>query len=379
MATDAWSAVPSPASEKEAPRLPPIKKPVPLKPPLTDWPETYKNRRAQLKRGTVMLKSGRSIGYSDDCAHLSDISKAKVVICIHGMCHSKALWLLPKPLEGVRQISMDRLGYGSPSGDGAGAVKDDWLKPPSAHLLMDEQSLEYVEFLDRIGIDKCYVIGHSAGTLYGQALAMRLDKQNRLLGVALMGAIPYPLHKNLKGDVSWLATPHEAGTMKKTMDVARGMEKRGCCCFSTWHIVNMMSGTMVFKDKETKDPGFAGLFKEMRDPKKDGGAEARNAEMAQDHFMVATQLEAFLHGQKYSEIMMCDMFRMFGSDWGEELDTINAPMLVYNGEFDNPCPAKMLDFFAKAYPQVKTTVLEGHGHSTMFLELAKIMQALIEL
>ena len=111
----------------ETPVLPAMSKPVALKPVLTDWPEAYQKRRAELKRGCMLLSSGRSVGYTDDCAHLSDVSTAKVVICIHGFCQSKALWLLPKPLawplEGVRQIFIDRFGYGDSSGDGAGEVE----------------------------------------------------------------------------------------------------------------------------------------------------------------------------------------------------------------------------------------------------------------
>jgi len=372
--TEAWNGWP-------APSLPDIKNPVAMTPPLVAWPEAYKTRRTQLKRGIVKLTSGRSIAYTDDCAHLSDISTAKVVICIHGMCQSKALWLLPKPLEGVRQISIDRFGYGDSSGDGAGHVKDDWLKAPSAQLLMDEQSLDYVEFVDKMGIDKCYVIGHSAGSLFGQALAMRLDKQQRLLGVALMGTMPHPRHNKLKDDATWWAAPHKGATIKKSAAMSQGMQKRGCCCCSMWHLVNMMSAGMVYKNRETKDPGFADLYKSMmRNPKEDGGAEAVNAEMDKDPFMVAASLEAYLFGQKYSQVMMCDMFRFFGSTWGDlDNGTIDAPMLVFNGEHDTSMPAHLLDFFPKVYPQAKTTVLKGHGHSTMFLELERIMQELTQL
>eukprot|EP00930_Biecheleria_cincta_P069562 TRINITY_DN5728_c0_g1_i2.p1 TRINITY_DN5728_c0_g1~~TRINITY_DN5728_c0_g1_i2.p1 ORF type:complete len:136 (+),score=27.20 TRINITY_DN5728_c0_g1_i2:258-665(+) len=128
------------------------------------------------------------------------------------------------------------------------------------------------------------------------------------------------------------------------------------------------------------DPGFADLYKIMRDPKQDGGSEAINAEMDKQPFMVATNLEAYLYGQNYSEIMMCDMFRFFGSSWGELDDgSIDAPMLVFNGEHDNPTPAKLLEFFPIVYPQAKTTLLQGHGHSTMFSELPRIMQELTQL
>merc|ERR1711937_403419 len=75
--------------------------------------------------------------------------------------------------------------------------------------------------------------------------------------------------------------------------------------------------------------------------------------------------------------MACDMFRFLGSSWGGlDEGTIDAPVLIYNGELDTTCPPTMLEFFSRIYPQTQTTVLPGHGHCTMFLELERIIQEL---
>merc|ERR1711871_1020696 len=102
--------------------------------------------------------------------------------------------------------------------------------------------------------------------------------------------------------------------------------------------------------------------------------------MGKDHFMVCANLEAYLYGQNYTDVMTCDMHRYYSS-WGSELDaaTIDAPILTFNGELDKASPAALAPFFLKIYPQAKTTVLPGHGHVTMFLELRDIMQKLVQL
>ena len=64
----------------------------------------------------------------------------------------------------------------------------------------------------------------------------------------------------------------------------------------------------------------------------------------------------------------------FYMTWGElDHGSISAPILVYNGEQDKPMQASLLEHFNKIYPQARTSVLEGHGHSTMILELRKIL------
>jgi pimeloyl-ACP methyl ester carboxylesterase len=362
-------------SDIGAPPLPPIANPIALSPPLAEWPEDYKKRRSELRRGVVKLDSGRSVAFTDD----GDETASKVVVCIHGMCQSKALWLLKAPLDAVRQISIDRFGYGNSSGDGAGDVKDDWLTPPSSHFLMDEQSLEYVEFLDKMQIDKCYVIGHSMGTMVAQALAMQLDQKQRLLGIALMGASPHPRHNKIKDDAEWLKLTTTDGTTQTKLDTALSFSEPGCCCSGKWLVESMVASQLTFTDRTTKDPDFAGLYTEMMRGE-DGGSDEANAAMDKDAFVVASSLEAYLYGQNYNAVMPCDLFRGLGTTWGDLDDgTITAPVLVYMGEVDQTMRVNQIPFFTKLYPQAKIEVLKGHGHCTMFLELERIMRELVQL
>jgi len=244
------------------------------------------------------------------------------------------------------------------------------------HFLMDEQSLEYVEFMDKLGIDKCFLMGHSGGTLVAQAIGMRLDKQERLLGIGLMGAMPHMNHEKLKHDESFLALPASDGQTMKAARTTAEMTPACCTCLSTKYLIdNFMAPDMTFKNRTTEDPGFADMLytASMRD--NDGGTEERNAEMDKSLFMVASSLEAYLYGQNYDTIMSCDMYRLMGATWGE-LDnaTIAAPISVYNGSHDKTCPAELLPSFSKLYPNVKTITLEGHGHCTMFTELERIVK-----
>merc|ERR1711998_461827 len=121
----------------------------------------------------------------------------------------------------------------------------------------------------------------------------------------------------------------------------------------------MVAPSMVFKNRTTDDPGFAGLYTDsIRGD--DGGSEVRNAEMDKSHFMVAAALEADLYGMSYRQIMSRDMYRFYGSTWGElDAGTIDAPMLVFNGELDTSCAPNLLPYFVKLYPQAKTTLWEG--------------------
>merc|ERR1711941_104075 len=88
----------------------------------------------------------------------------------------------------------DRLGYGASSNE-----PTKWLLEQNAadKLTMDVVMPEYAEALEKIGVKSCYVVGHSAGTIFAQGLAAVLHKKGRLLGLGLMGGMPSAYHGKL--------------------------------------------------------------------------------------------------------------------------------------------------------------------------------------
>ena len=133
-----------------------FKKPVPTEPELTAFDAEFMLRLAEIEKKTftVTLKSGRKICYFDECGGASSESEQAaslpVVVCIHGMGQSKELWIEPEPIPNVRLVAIDRIGHGGSS-------------PQPVPYLFADGVPEIGEFLDKIGVDKFYVVGHSAG------------------------------------------------------------------------------------------------------------------------------------------------------------------------------------------------------------------------
>ena len=192
-----------------------------------------------------------------------------------------------------------------------------------------------------------------------------------------MGAMPPPEHSILRNDDDYWNLYFHGGPLKKEVRMMQGLGKRGCKSRFMLQMFASLMKSMVYRDR-TRDPGFAKLYVSTM-KKEDGGSTERFAEMDQDAFMVSTTLEAYLYGMNFGGLMMCDAHRFFSS-WGA-LDecTITAPLLVFNGGSDKAMPATLLPFFSKMYPQAQTTVLPGHGHSTMFLELRRVLLELTSL
>ena len=130
-----------------------FKNPVPTEPQLTAFDPKFMSRLAEIEKKTftVTLKSGRKICYFDEVASESDGGGSlPVVLCIHGMGQSKELWIEPDPIPNVRLIAIDRIGHGGSS------------IQPVPYLFRDGVP-EIEEFLDKIGVGKFFVVGHSAG------------------------------------------------------------------------------------------------------------------------------------------------------------------------------------------------------------------------
>eukprot|EP00746_Dinoflagellata_sp_MGD_P015128 gnl/MRDRNA2_/MRDRNA2_133489_c0_seq1.p1 gnl/MRDRNA2_/MRDRNA2_133489_c0~~gnl/MRDRNA2_/MRDRNA2_133489_c0_seq1.p1 ORF type:complete len:350 (-),score=56.59 gnl/MRDRNA2_/MRDRNA2_133489_c0_seq1:29-1078(-) len=343
---------------------------------MAEWPADYLKRRDECPEKVVTVSTGRSFGYFVD----GDANAATTVVTLHGMCQSKYLWLLPSSIPGVRQVSLDRFGYGGSSNE-----PKDWLleKDPADKLTMDIVMPEYVEALEKIGVESCYVVGHSAGTIFAQGLAALLHKKGRLLGMGLMGGMPWGYHNKLNVAKFDAVNTQTGGTYGKQKGTFKGADSRGmCCCCAgyrlTPYLLIKVGGMFVYKDK-ARDPGFAKMYTDVM-KKEDGGSEKRFKEMddPKANFMVAATLDAYFNGNNTSLVFLNDAFRCLGCPEPNLMDTIHIdekiPIYIFQGDTDRAMPAEVAPCYLDIYPQAKIEILEGHGHSTMFLELDRILR-----
>merc|ERR1712151_256906 len=100
--------------------------------------------------------------------------------------------------------------------------------------------------------------------------------------------------------------------------------------------------------------------------------------MGKANFMVAATLDSYLNGNKTREIFLADAFRCLGGPEPNLMDTIdidqNIPVYIFQGDKDRAMSAEIAPCFLDVYPQANIEILKGHGHSTMFLELARILR-----
>jgi pimeloyl-ACP methyl ester carboxylesterase len=180
-------------------------------------------------------------------------------------------------------------------------------------------SREYLEFLTKLGADKFYVLGHSAGTYWAVQIASQgvLDS-NRCLGVALMGCFTDVHHPDadLATTMSLKspAMPMSWATVVKLNKHARYATQScfhgWCPCFCCWKqgpswcgpcpsccartMMGKGAGGQMYADK-TKDIGFADKYTATcKDA--DGCSPAVAQEMDRDDFFVAKTLQSYVYG-----------------------------------------------------------------------------------
>eukprot|EP00929_Paragymnodinium_shiwhaense_P064788 TRINITY_DN32501_c1_g1_i1.p1 TRINITY_DN32501_c1_g1~~TRINITY_DN32501_c1_g1_i1.p1 ORF type:complete len:193 (-),score=29.29 TRINITY_DN32501_c1_g1_i1:995-1573(-) len=190
--------------------------------------------------------------------------------------------------------------------------------------------------------------------------------------------MPPAAHKNtdpafLKVKVTGQEVQQQRSSMRK---IGRGW----CCCsgwsFNGW-LTNLIGKSFVWPDK-TNDCGFAKLYTGTMS-QEDGGSAERLAEMAADHWMVAATLDAYLHGMHDNQQLAKDAYRAFvPSPCLDSLEFAKStPVFVFQGECDKAMPQEIAQFFKGPYPHCDVEILRGHGHSTMFLEVERMMRKVL--
>jgi pimeloyl-ACP methyl ester carboxylesterase len=133
------------------------------------------------------------------------------IVLIHGAgCNLEDMRLaLGDRLAGRRVISIDRPGHGWSERSGRQGSSPEY------------QAAMLLQVLDRIGVDRAIVVGHS----WGGALALRLalDHPQRVSGLVLLAPPLYPLFRGVTWFYELMATPFLGGLIAHTMLLPVGL------------------------------------------------------------------------------------------------------------------------------------------------------------
>ena len=340
-----------------------FKKPVPTKPELTAFDPQFLTRLAEIeeKTYTVTLSSGREICYFDESGSVDGSPAAlPVVLCIHGLGQSKELWIEPEPIPNVRLIAIDRMGHGSSS-------------PQPVPYLFGDGVPEIGELMDKIGVEKFFVVGHSAGGPWALQVAAGLGNgdEGRVLGAASISGQCDLYHP----------TAPECGSKEWNSLVTSPMITKACgpdagCwggCIRNFLLKRVM-GSMFYSEKKDQDFGFRQMYLENQ-RKGDGGCERTWEAMDNDPFFVSKNLYSTLHGCNDTTTPLGDIWRIFGK-WDYDSSSFKGHCVVYNGDPETIL-VPMAEQAQRSIPQSDLVIMTGHGHTTIMLEGPTIIQALV--
>lgn len=143
-----------------------------------------------LKR-RVVLRNGVEIAYVEIGAR-----DAPAVLLLHGYTDNSRVWSMVAPyLRGYRLLIPDQRGHGSSSA------------PECCYALSDFVE-DARQFLDAVGVERAAVVGHSLGSMVGQALAAKHpDRVERIVLAASTALAPVRRDDPLWTQIMALATP----------------------------------------------------------------------------------------------------------------------------------------------------------------------------
>mmetsp|Transcript_9649 Transcript_9649/g.12666 ORF Transcript_9649/g.12666 Transcript_9649/m.12666 type:complete len:378 (+) Transcript_9649:37-1170(+) len=344
-----------------------FKKPVPTKPdPLVCFTPDFLNRLKEIERKTkiVTLKSGRHMCYFDESPAVANPSDLPIVLAIHGVGQGKELWMEAEPIPNIRLIAIDRMGNGGSS-----------LQP--VPYLFDEVINEIEEMLDKIDVDKFFVVGHSLGATFAMQVAAGLG-ETRVLGAAYISGqcdfyhqtAPKPHTKEWKG-------------LTRSVMIANACApgNNGCWArFVRYMFLYQLIGTMMYAERKDQDCGFADMYvANMRQAVEnggDGGCDLTWDAMDKDIFFVQKYLYATLHGCNAKSTSLVDLWRLHGK-WHFDCGNFKGKCVIYHGENEQSL-ASCAEQSKRAIPQAELVWMLGHGHTTIMMEAPTIIQALIE-
>jgi pimeloyl-ACP methyl ester carboxylesterase len=239
--------------------------------------------------------------------------------------------------RGLRHVSFSRAGYGSSTRRPGRSVAD---------VVDDVGSV-----LDHIGAESVYVIGWSGGGPHALATAALMPERVRT--VALIGGVaPYPAE-----GLDWTAgmgdeNVEEFGAALEGPEALIGFKERA------WPELVKVTG-----------PEVADAFGDLIDEVDRGSLIGEYAE-----WLAASMRDALRKG--YWGWFDDDM--AFIKPWGFDLDSLRAPVHVWQGAHDRMVPFAHGEWLAAHIPTARPHLLPEHGHLSLAVDsLPVILDALL--
>ena len=329
-----------------------LREPLPTEPPMDQLDGAFYARVAQVGERIFTCSSGIRYAYFTE----GDPADP-TVLCIHGMCQNKYLWLEPEAIEGVFLIAIDRVGHGSSSA-------------APVNYGFDKAVRDVIELLDARGIKQLYLVGHSAGGTWAMNLAAAL--RERALGVALLASPFDYFHQSFSDEMRAMVFPPQM------LQFAATIQAGGCkAALLRCAAAVLFSRTSVKRQGE--DFGLAAEYAST--PRKgEGGDDVSFAEMDRDHFFVTKTLLSYygLQGGFIGASGFVSDIERQAVRWAYDPACITCRTFVYTGDLDATIRPRASRFIQRTIPGAELVIFPHHGHATILLETPRVIRALVE-
>jgi pimeloyl-ACP methyl ester carboxylesterase len=266
---------------------------------------------------TVVLRDGRRLGYSEYGSR-----DGTPGFYFHGHPGSRVEARLANKAArqaGVRVIALDRPGYGL-SDFQPGRTILDWPR-------------DVADVADTLGLSRFSVIGASGGGPYALACAYALPERIARAGV-ISGVGPY-------------SAPGATDGMRWRNRI--GFQLGGRFPPLARLIMRSMERQLRRRPERTLDAVVQAM----------STADAEIARRPEVRRVLADVLaEAFRQGSRGAALDVV----LLGRPWGFNLDAIEPPVFLWQGDADTLVPAAMGRFLAEQIPNCHATVYTGVGH-----------------
>ena len=280
---------------------------------------------------TVKLRDGRVLGY----AEYGD-TNGKAVFHFHGsggsrLEHPSDLSILTK--IGIRFISTDRPGHG---------ISD---PQPNRNLL--DWADDISELATKLGINKFYVMGHSAGGPYALACAYKLA--NRIISCGIVsGLAPYSRPNPYK-DLSF--------TYKLLMFAIRNFPTANI------YLRKQMAKALEGDNDEIGQKLLSGFPKEDK-----------------EHLTIPENLDLLLNeikeGYRQGSAGPALDDIVINSPWGFDIEKIEVPTFIWHGEVDRNVPLLQGEYLHQKMLNSELIILKGQAHLYIYSMWKEILTKL---
>jgi pimeloyl-ACP methyl ester carboxylesterase len=275
------------------------------------------------------LSDGRVLSYADFGA-----ASGAPVLYFHGAPTSR-LDLAPSDdvfaEMGVRILAVDRPAYGG-STPKPGRVRADW-------------TADALQFIDGMGLERCAVVGYSAGGPY--ALEVAATHPDRVTGVGVLAG-----STDMGWSGAWTDYPSEHEPDLLTLDDAAAVEAR---CVEIFRV---------------DGSGFTELMPEL--------APADAAVLA-DETMAVGMFTTMAEGLRQGIVGYAEDAYAEGKPWSFDPAAINAPVYLVHGERDSMVPVAHSRHTAAVVPTAELLAFPDHGHISVVLEAPALIDRLAAL